>query len=159
MRIEILRLRPEQLSAAVDVWVRARWDAQPWLEDRLGYTGDQNLAFFRDVICIEHEVWTAVDGDTVLGVMALTSGEIDQLHVAPESQGQGVGSALLEKARELSPDGLGLFTHQGNERARRFYEAKGFSAVRFGTSPPPENEPDVRYEWRREGSPSSAAST
>ena len=151
------KLRPDQLDTAVDIWVRARWDAQPWLEDRLRYTADQNLAFFREVICIEHEVWLAVDGETVLGLMALAGGEIDQLHVAPECQRQGVGSALLEKARELSPEWLGLFTHQRNEKARRFYEAKGFLAVRFGTSPPPENEPDVRYEWRRDPRPNPAA--
>ena len=157
MSVELRRLRPDELDTTVDVWVRARWDAQPWLENRLGYTADQNLAYFRDVICIEHEVWLAVDGETVLGLMALTGGEIDQLHVAPEYQGRGVGSALLEKARELSPEWLGLFTHQRNERARRFYEAKGFSAVRFGTSPPPENEPDVRYEWRRDPRPNPAA--
>jgi hypothetical protein len=51
---------------------------------------------------------------------------------------------------------LGLFTHQRNEKARRFYEARGFVAVRFGMSPPPENEPDVRYEWRRSLSTGSA---
>ena len=149
MSVEIRRLRPEQLDMTVDVWVRARRDAQPWLEERMGYTDDQNLAHFRDVICIEHEVWTAVDGETVLGLMALTGGEIDQLHVAPEFQRHGVGSSLIERARELSPELLGLFTHQRNEKARRFYEAKGFSAIRFGMSPAPENEPDVRYEWHR----------
>ena len=101
-------------------------------------------------------MWIAVNGETVLGVMALTGAEIDQLHVAPEFQGQGVGSALLEKARELSPEWLGLFTHQRNGKAMRFYEAKGFSAIRFGTSPAPENEPDVRYEWRRDRQPSPA---
>ncbi len=151
MDVEVRRLKPELLDAAVDVWVRARWDAQPWLEERLGYTAGQNLAYFRDVICVEHEVWIAAKAEALLGVIARTGGEIDQLHVAPEFQGQGVGSALLEKVRELSPDWLGLFTHQRNEKARRFYEAKGFAATRFGTSPPPESEPDVRYEWWRNG--------
>ena len=146
----------EQLAAAVDVWVRARWDAQPWLEERMGYTGEQNLAFFRDVICVEFQVWIAAEGATVLGLIALKDNEIDRLYVAPEFQRRGVGSALLDKARELSPEWLGLFTHQRNEKARRFYEARGFSAVRFGMSPPPENEPDVRYEWRCEQNPISA---
>jgi ribosomal protein S18 acetylase RimI-like enzyme len=157
MRVEIRKLRPEQVETTVDVWVRARWDAQPWLEERLGYTNDQNLVYFRDVICVEHEVWAAVDGATVLGLMALTGGEIDQLHVAPEFQGQGVGSALLTKAHDLSPEWLSLFTHQRNEKARRFYEARGFSATQFGTSPPPESEPDVRYEWRHDRQPRPAA--
>lgn len=146
---EIRRLNPKDLTAAVDVWVRARRDAQPWLEQRLGYTDEQYLAFFREVVCVEQPVWVAAEGATVLGLLAIRNGEIDQLYVAPEFQRRGIGTALLEKARELSPEGLGLFTHRRNEKARRFYEARGFVAVRFGTSPPPENEPDVRYEWRR----------
>ena len=156
MNTEICRMVPEQLVATVDVWVRARWDAQPWLEERLGYTDEQNLAYFRDVVSVEREVWIAMDGEMLLGLIAFTDGEIDQLHVAPEFQGQGVGSALLEKAREMSPGSLGLFTHQRNEKARRFYEAQGFAAVRFGMSDPPENEPDVRYEWHRDQPPSPA---
>lgn len=151
--IEIRKMMPEQLGETVNAWVRARWDAQPWLEERLGFTDDQNLAYFRDVFLAESDVYVAVEGETVLGSIAIHGGEIEQLHVAPEFQGQGVGSALLEKARELSPEGLGLFTHQRNERARRFYEARGFSATRFGTSPPPESEPEVRYEWRRDQLP------
>jgi ribosomal protein S18 acetylase RimI-like enzyme len=98
-----------------------------------------------------------MDGKRLLGLLALADGEIDQLHVAPEFQDQGVGSALLAKARDLSPERLGLFTHQRNERARRFYEKRGFVAVRFGMSPAPENEPDIRYEWRHEQQPSPAA--
>lgn len=143
-------MRQAELEATVDVWARARWDAQPWLEERLSYTDEQNLAYFRDVVCAEHEVWTATDRGTVMGLMALTDGEIEQLHVAPEFQRKGIGSALLAKARELNPDRLGLFTHRRNDKARAFFESKGFVAVRFGTSPPPESEPDVRYEWHRD---------
>ena len=33
------------------------------------------------------------------------------------------------------------------ERARAFYERRGFRAVAFGRSPAPENEPDVKYAW------------
>jgi ribosomal protein S18 acetylase RimI-like enzyme len=157
MDFEIRRLKGEEIQAAVDVWVRARWNAQPRLEERMGYTDDQNLAFFRDVVAMEHQVWLALQGDKVLGLMALSDGEIDQLHIDPEHQNHGVGSALLKKARELYPEGLGLFTHQRNETARRFYERKGFVAVRFGVSPHPESEPDVRYEWKRAQHPSPAA--
>ena len=65
----------------------------------------------------------------------------------PRCQRRGVGTALLERAKELAPEGLTLFTHQRNERARAFYERRGFRAVQFGVSPPPESEPDVKYAW------------
>jgi ribosomal protein S18 acetylase RimI-like enzyme len=59
-----------------------------------------------------------------------------------------VGLALLETAQTLSPVGLELHTHIENHTARSFYEKHGFRVVRFGMSPPPENEPDVEYAWR-----------
>ncbi len=147
MDFEVCKLQAGQIEAAVDVWVRSRWQAQPWLEQRMDYTADQNLGFFRTVVAVENDVWIAVHHEMVLGVMAIGDGEIDQLYVGPEYQNRGIGTALLEKARELQPGGLGLFTHQKNEKARRFYQRKGFVAVRFGVSPAPESEPDVRYEW------------
>ena len=32
--------------------------------------------------------------------------------------------------------------------SRAFYEKYGFTAEKFGVSPPPESEPDVEYHWR-----------
>jgi ribosomal protein S18 acetylase RimI-like enzyme len=69
--------------------------------------------------------------------------------VAPDTQRRGVGSALITHAMRLSPTGLALHTHQQNSSARRFYEKHRFYAAMFGTSPPPEREPDVEYRWSR----------
>lgn len=145
--VELRLARAEELEATVTVWSRARWDAQPWLEERMGHTRDDDLRHFRDVVMRDHEVWVAVDAGTIVGLMAFAGGRVDQLHVDPDHQGKGVGSALLSRAKELSPAGLTLFTHQRNVRARAFYERRGFRAVAFGVSPPPESEPDVTYAW------------
>jgi len=137
-------------DAVVDVWVRSRWDALPCLEERMGYSPEDNLRHFRDVIAMENDVWIACRDGRVVALMAQHDRCIDQLFVDPAHQGRGYGSALLAKARERSPGGLFLFTHRRNERARAFYEARGFHAVAFGVSPAPESEPDVRYEWAPE---------
>lgn len=146
--LEIRRMRDNELDETVAVWVRARWDAMPELEGRMGYDDAQNGAFFRDVVVREEQVWVAVAGGRVQGLLTLRGAEIERLYVDPPAQRRGVGSALLARARELSPGRLSLYTHRRNERARRFYERHGFAAVAFGTSPAPESEPDVRYEWR-----------
>jgi len=144
----IRRARPEDLEAAVGVWERARWDAQqPWLQERVKYSHADNLRHFRDVVMREDEVWLAVEDNEVVGLLAFGEHKVDQLHVEPRCQGRGVGTALLDRAKELAPEGLTLFTYQRNERARAFYERRGFRAVQFGVSPPPESEPDVKYAW------------
>lgn len=55
--------------------------------------------------------------------------EIDALYVAPEHQGQRVGSLLLADALASHPAGdVVLWCAEQNHRARRFYEAKGFES-------------------------------
>ena len=63
--------------------------------------------------------------------------EIDALYVAPEHQGQRVGSVLLAHALTTHPSAdVVLWCAAKNHRARRFYEAKGF-------------QPDGRrFDWK-----------
>lgn len=93
-------------------------------------------------------VWVAeIDGE-VAGYMALRGTDLDHLHVAPECQGRGLGSLLLSKAKEISPEGLGLYLFQRNTRARAFYEARGFRAVALSDGADnQEQEPDARHAW------------
>lgn len=143
----IRAMQPHEADDVVAVWERARQDAQPWLEERMGHTHADNIGFFRGTIMREHELWVACDGDAVLAFLALSPGMVEYLYVDPPRQGSGVGTALLEHAKARWPAGLRLFTHQRNERARAFYERRGFRAVAFGVSPAPESEPDVEYRW------------
>ena len=140
-------MRPQELETTVAVWERARWQSLPWLEERMGHSHEDNLGFFRDRVALENEVWLAVEGDLIVGLLAVQPGLLDRLYVEPGRQRQGIGSALLDKARSLLPDGFELYTHQRNQGARAFYEGRGLRAVAFGVSPPPESEPDVKYAW------------
>ena len=144
---EIRPMRPEELELAVALWERARWDAQHLLEERMAWGHDSNLAHFRDVVAREFTVWLAIEAGEVIGLLAVGGGRVDQLHVDPPHQGRGVGSVLIDHAKRLHPEGLTLHTLQGNEKARGFYESRGFRVTRLGVSPPPESEPDVEYAW------------
>jgi len=73
---------------------------------------------------------------------------IDRMYVDPIEWRKGWGARLVALAKELSPSGLELHTHQENHAARALYEKQGFVAVRFGQSLPPESAPDVEYHWR-----------
>jgi GNAT superfamily N-acetyltransferase len=91
----------------------------------------------------------AFKGGALAGIIAFRSGWIDQLYVLPEVQGGGVGSELLQVAKRAS-DCLQLWTFQRNLRARRFYEARGFTLVEeTGGAGNEEKEPDARYLWTR----------
>ncbi len=146
-----MRLLGERdLDEVVAIWHSARKEAHTsiGIEAERDVTLQDSDRIFREVIAMRCEIWVAERRNEVQGFLALRGSYIDRMYVRPAAQREGVGTALLEKARERSPTGLELHTHQANQRARNFYEKHGFRAVAFGVSPPPENEPDVEYRWR-----------
>jgi ribosomal protein S18 acetylase RimI-like enzyme len=136
-----------ELDAVVRLWHVSKRVAYPYLPLEQGRTLAEDDHFFRTRIVPQHDVWVAVDGAELVGFLAISGSYIDRLYVHPDRQRRGAGEALLGKARERSPAGLQLSTHQQNLQARAFYEKHGFRAVRFGISPPPESAPDVIYHW------------
>ena len=104
----------------------------------------------------EHEdVWVAEEDGRLLGFLGiehstnLDAPVLEKLYVEPAEQNRGVGSALLEKAKELRPDELYLWVFQKNP-ARRLYERKGFELVKLTDGADNmEREPDALYRWAR----------
>jgi ribosomal protein S18 acetylase RimI-like enzyme len=109
------------------------------------HTAEEDLAFVRDVLMVKNEVWVAEAGTEVGGYIAFRPGWIEHLFIHPDHQGLGLGSALLDKA--LADGGeRRLWTFQQNQRARAFYEARGFVAEAFTDGADnEEHAPDVRY--------------
>ena len=75
---------------------------------------------------------------------------LEKLYVEPAEQNRGIGSALLDKAKELRPDELYLWVFQKNP-ARRLYERHGFELVKLTDGADNmEREPDALYRWAPE---------
>jgi GNAT superfamily N-acetyltransferase len=129
---------------------RAAFDAAlPWLRGL--HTPGEDRWFYRERMFATCVLWGAFEGEVLAGVIAFHDDWIEQLYVLPAAQSRGIGSALLEIAKQ-GADRLQLWTFQRNAQARRFYEARGFSAVeQTDGSRNEENEPDMRYLWTRGG--------
>lgn len=99
---------------------------------------------------LEHgtEGWVAeLDGE-VVGYLMLTRDWLDDLFLAPQSCGQGIGTTLLEVAKARRPDGFLLWVFESNGGARRFYARHGL--VELETTDGADNAeraPDVRMAW------------
>lgn len=142
------QMLPEETRETAEVWYASQTATYTWMRDDQRHPLEDAVAFFRDSICERCRVWVAVEAGCVVGMMALEGAYLDHLFLAEAHWGLGLGTRFLELAKRECPDGLRLVTLQRNERARRFYEARGFTTTEFGVSPPPENEPDVYYEWK-----------
>lgn len=113
------------------------------------HSPEEDRAFYRTQVFRACQVWGAEKQSKLVGIIAFREDWIDQLYVLPDAQGRGVGSDLLEIAQEAFPV-LHLWTFQRNVRARRFYEANGFVALReTDGSGNEEKEPDILYRWQR----------
>jgi ribosomal protein S18 acetylase RimI-like enzyme len=136
---------PRFLDELVAVWREAFEfgvgvsDPHPLAEQR---------AHFVDDLLPTNRVTLALRDDRLAGFVAASAESVAQLHVRVAMHGQGIGSSLLELAKERSSGSLWLYAFARNVRACRFYEARGFVAVERGFEPTWQLE-DVRYWWRR----------
>jgi GNAT superfamily N-acetyltransferase len=128
-------------------------DRLPWLAGR--HTPEEDRWYFREQVFRACEVWGALNGTAMTGVIAFREGWIDQLYVLPGAQGRGIGTTLLGVARSTFSL-LQLRTFQRNLKARRFYESRGFTLVDVSDGAEnDEGEPDALYAWLRSGTTGS----
>ncbi|NGO79743.1 GNAT family N-acetyltransferase [Streptomyces sp. YC504] len=134
-------------EALADVWLRSYAAALP--DVRRAHTDSEVRDWFRHVVVERHETWLAEAEDgSVAGLLVLDGPELDQLYLAPEWRGQGLGDRLVTLAKSRRPSGLSLWTFRVNAPACRFYARHGFvEAERTDGSRNEEKEPDVRMTW------------
>jgi len=143
----IRRYSERDFDALVSRWHRTNVASYPYVAEHQRHTLEDARTFFGEHVVARCEIWVADDRGEAVGLLALEAPWIRQFAVFPEFQRRSVGTALLRKARDASPLELRLFTFQRNLKARAFYEKHGFTAVAFGRSPAPEDEPDVEYRF------------
>jgi GNAT superfamily N-acetyltransferase len=132
--------RAAALARTVPALVHADDDVRRWMAGRVV----PNL-----------ECWIAdYPVGAVVGMLVLDQEWIDQLYVAPELTGHGIGAELIAVAKRERPAGLELWTFVCNPRARPFYSQHGFRELeRTDGSGNEECAPDIHYAWQPEPSP------
>jgi GNAT superfamily N-acetyltransferase len=115
---------------------------------------DEHVPLVAEMIARCDEIWLAEAEGRILGFLAIDHSwrdgweVLERLYVEPSEQGRGIGTALLDKAKALRPDGLVLWVFQKNTGARRFYERHGFRLVKLTDGAENmEREPDALYAW------------
>jgi GNAT superfamily N-acetyltransferase len=114
------------------------------------HTPAEDRRFIGEVILRQCDVMLAEDASGIVAFLARQGEEVRLLYTRPDRIGTGAGTLLIGAAQASGVAALELWCFQANARARRFYEARGFHAIRFtdGTHNE-ERTPDVRYRWER----------
>jgi GNAT superfamily N-acetyltransferase len=112
------------------------------------HTIEEYRWFISNVILKECEVTVAEDETGIVAFLALRGEEIRLLYTRPDRIGMGAGRQLIDAAKASGVGALELWCFQANQRARRFYEARGFHAIRFTDGADNEEQmPDIRFRW------------
>jgi len=122
----------------------------PWLP--VLHTPDETRSWMATIVLPQQDVWLAMRDDDAMGFVALVPGWVEQLYIDPLAWRGGLGSALLDLAKERQPDGFRLWTFQRNVMARNFYRKHGLVELRQTDGRAnEERQPDVLLGWKFTG--------
>ncbi len=121
-------------------------DLMPWLP-RI-HTAAEEIMYADQMIDAGWVNVARKDGK-VVGFLARWDHEIVALYVLPDEHDNGIGTALLNVAKEDCAH-LGLWSYQANSAATRFYDKRGFKQVaRTDGSSNDVGLADIRFEWAK----------
>ena len=148
-----LNLRPATANDAAEVatvYLASRKAFLPFAP--LAHSDTDVCTWIREKLIPSGAVTVAEQESRIIGMMAISSRDeiswIDQLYIAPDSVNQGVGTRLLELAKQRLASPVRLFTFQQNSAARRFYERNGFRVIALSDGQGNEEKcPDALYEF------------
>lgn len=143
--VYVTDFEPGETEALVRLW-RASFEHGVGIVDP--HPLAEQIAYFEHTVRPACHVHVARRGGEMVGFMACRRDTVSQLHVRVAHLGQGIGTLLLQRAKQDSAGSLWLYTFARNQRARRFYESRGFVAAAFGFEVTWQLD-DVRYEWMR----------
>lgn len=109
----------------LDVWYRASLIAHSFLSEEFFETERHEIA--EQWLPAAETMVYEIEG-RVVGFVALIGNELGAIFVDPNSQGRGIGRALMDAARASRPF-LELDVFEANSIGRRFYDAYGFEFV------------------------------
>ncbi len=147
-RRDIREFQDADEADVVGVWHRSGLAAYTFLPAWRAFTLEEASWVFENVIRPNCAIWVGTLDERIVAYLALQGSWVNRLFVDPPEWRTGWGTQLIRLAKQLSPGGLQLYTHQENYAARALYKQQGFKVVKFGISPPPESAPDVEYHWR-----------
>lgn len=111
---------------------------------------ESHLYFLKNILSKGHEIFLTIETSTdkPIGILAVQVYEksLDQLYIHVDFQNKGIGTMLLNKAKQLSPKSLKLFTFEVNKNAQQFYEKHDFKIIGRGIAEQ-EQLPDIEYKW------------
>ena len=118
--------RSDDLDSVMSAWENATELAHPFLPEAFLEGERYNIPH---VYMPNTDTWVIEVDGFVAGFIALIDNEVGALFLEPAFHGQGLGRALMDKARELHGK-LEVEVFRDNAIGRKFYAGYGFTPLR-----------------------------
>jgi len=145
-------LRPYRVAdedAAIALWQRTWQEAYPSID--FAARVDWWRSRWRNELVPNAAIIVAEQDGSLAGFVTIdASGYLDQLVVGSEHWGSQLATALVDAAKQRSPDGITLLVNKDNNRAIRFYLRNGFEHAGDDVNPT-SGRPVLKMAWVPEG--------
>jgi GNAT superfamily N-acetyltransferase len=109
---------------------------------------DDVVRHYRETVYSQCQLFVAERHGEVGAFLALSDHAfVTALYADRRFRGLGLGTLLIDRAKQIRSDGLSLWTFVANEDAQRFYRRQGFVEERRTTGDNEEGLPDILLRW------------
>lgn len=139
----IRRMENRDLDAVADIWLDTNRKAHSFISSEYW---ESNLEAVKEMFP-QAEIYVWEEKGELQGFVGLTGDYIAGIFVRSQSQGSGIGTRLLDRAKRERKE-LRLHVYRKNERAVRFYQREGFQ-VESEDIDKNTGEAECLMRWRR----------
>ncbi|MGM0784025.1 MAG: N-acetyltransferase [Pseudomonadota bacterium] len=121
----IREYRQADIDQVLAIWLTASIEAHNFIEPHFW---ESKVSEMRDVYIPASETFVLEYEEKINGFYSLYGNTLAAIFVAPESQGKGMGAALLDDAKNRR-ESLQLSVYKENVLSVNFYEKQGFICI------------------------------
>lgn len=147
-KIDIIDYHPRYTDQTISMWRTSKESALGIPE---AHDFDQQRYYLNRILAATNHIYLAVEKRTerVLAMIAFDDSFITQLYVDPDYQQQGIGSTLVNLAKETTNQDLQVYTFEINQVARAFWQKHGFVEKEVEQQHNGEGQLDILCQWQR----------
>ena len=139
----IRRLNDNNIDAVMQIWKEENIKAHNFIPKEYW---EEKFNYVKSILP-SAEIYVYIDKNTIEGFIGINNNYIEGIFIKEINQNKGIGTALLEKVKQLKPK-LILNVYEKNKKAIKFYENNGFKIIKENTDKET-NEKEYTMIWKK----------
>ena len=139
----IRKFENTDIDAVMQIWQNENIQAHNFIPKEYW---ESNYEYVKKLLP-KSEIYVYIENDKIKGFIGINENYIEGIFVNSNYQKKGIGTALLNKAKEEKEE-LTLNVYEKNRKAIKFYEKNGFKIVKEAVDKE-NNEKEFRMIWNK----------